>query len=372
MYNIIRKLSYILIAFPFLLSSCATGENINAPIFTLELGESLSGYIFLKDLFAAKEWVVLDTCKDCIISSVDKIECANNDIYILDKVRGKCIYRFSKEGKYKNKIGVYGKGNGEYIDIYDFTIEPRNGNVLILGNDSKVYRYDKLGKFKESKIVSKTRLWNIQATKDGIFMSTNHSTFVSGDDAFLLYKFDFSLNFVDKWNHVLPQHTSVMPMSSFVFQGQGRGLSYIDQKQNRIFLYSKKDNKFSENIEISFPNPRPISHYSDAMIFMEKENQQKYDWLCEVLRSKNRIVTTYFQNGKYCVSVADAKNGEIIKEGVLAGVMPQIYPLSDDEYIAAIEPEIYISNKLWEEFSTHPKQEITEESNMLIVRFKLK
>ena len=370
--KLIRKLSFILITFPFLLSACATGENLEYPVFTIELGRNSSEYIFLKDLFEAKEWVVLDTCKDCIISSIDKIECADNDIYILDKVRRKCVYRFSKEGKYKNTIGVYGKGNGEYIDIYDFTIEPLNGNILILGNDSKVYVYDKHGTFLESKNVSKTRLWNIQATKDGIFMSTNHSTFVSGDDAFLLYKFDFSLNFVDKWNRVLPQHTSVMPMSSFVFQGLRNELSYIDQKQNRIFLFSKKDNKFNKNIEISFPNPRPISHYNDAMIFMEKENQQKYDWLCEVLRSKDKIVATYFRNGKYCVSVADSRNGKIIKEGILAGIMPQIYPLSNDEYIAAIDPEIYISNNLRDEFSTRPKQEITEESNMLIVRFKLK
>ena len=105
---------------------------------------------------------------------------------------------------------------------------------------------------------------------------------------------------------------------------------------------------------------------------MEKENQQKYDWLCEVLRSKDKIVETYFRNGKYCVSVADDRNGKIIKEGILAGIMPEIYPLSNDEYIAAIDPEIYISNNLRDEFSTRPKQEITEESNMLIVRFKLK
>ena len=120
--KLIRKLSFILITFPFLLSACATGENLEYPVFTIELGRNSSEYIFLKDLFEAKEWVVLDTCKDCIISSIDKIECADNDIYILDKVRRKCVYRFSKEGKYKNTIGVYGKGNGEYIDVYDFTI----------------------------------------------------------------------------------------------------------------------------------------------------------------------------------------------------------------------------------------------------------
>ena len=83
--KLIRKLSFILITFSFLLSACATGENLEYPVFTIELGRNSSEYIFLKDLFEAKEWVVLDTCKDCIISSIDKIECADNDIYILDK-----------------------------------------------------------------------------------------------------------------------------------------------------------------------------------------------------------------------------------------------------------------------------------------------
>ena len=203
-------------------------------------------------------------------------------------------------------------------------------------------------------------------------MSTNHSTFTSGDDAFLLYQFDHSLNYVDKWNQVLPQYSSVLPMSSFVFQNNSNTLSYIDQKQNRIFLFDKKKNHFNGNIELSFPNPRPLSHYLDAMLFMEQENQQKYDWLCEVLNSKEKILTTYFHNGKYCVSVADAKNGTILKEGVLAGVMPRVFPLPNNQYIAAFTPDIFLQNHLDEEFSIQPDQPITADSNLQIVKLKLK
>ena len=108
------------------------------------------------------------------------------------------------------------------------------------------------------------------------------------------------------------------------------------------------------------------------MLFMEQENQEKYDWLCEVLNSKEKILTTYFHNGKYCVSVADAKNGKILKEGVLAGVMPRIFPLSDNQYIAAFTPDIFIQNHLDEEFSIKPGQPITADSNLLIVKLKLK
>lgn len=367
-----KKITANLLLLSMLLVSCATGEVFEKPVVTLELGKQIDGYVFLHDLFEAQEWMVLDTCRNSIISNVDKIECMDKDIYILDKVREKCVYRFNHDGKYMGRIGSYGKGKGEYVGIYDFTIDPTNGHILILGNDSKVYVYDKTGRFVHSKIVSKSKLWNIQATDDGIFMSTNHSTFTLGEDAFLLYRFDHSLNYVDKWNQVLPQYSSVLPMSSFVFQNNSNTLSYIDQKQNRIFLFDKKKNHFNGNIELSFPNPRPLSHYLDATLFMEQENQQKYDWLCEVLNSKEKILTTYFRNGKYCVSVADAKNGKILKEGVLAGVMPRIFPLSGNQYIAAFTPDIFIQNHLDEEFSIQPGQPITADSNLLIVKLKLK
>ena len=343
------------------------------PVLTLELGGKSSEFVLLNDIFTAKGCVLLDSCTDGIISSIDKIECDSSSIYILDKVMEKCVYRFSEAGKYCNRIGVCGRGKGEYINIYDFTVEPKNGNIIILGEDSKVYVYDKNGKFIGDKKLSETRFWNIQATDDGILMSTNHSTYASGENSFLLYEYDFSFNLINKWNQALPEYNTYMPpMSSFVFQKHEDGLSYIDQKQNRIFLQDKGNGSFDKFIDVSFPNPRPFSHYTDAMVFMDKNNQRKYDWLCEVLLGEDKIMTTYFRNGRYCVSVADAKDGRIIKEGILAGIMPRIYPLRGNDYIAAVTPEIYDKDKSWRMFSKDLKHGITDESNLLLVKLRLK
>ena len=179
------------------------------------------------------------------------------------------------------------------------------------------------------------------------------------------------LDFVAKWNHVPPQYTDLPPMSSFIFQESNGALSYIDQKQNRVFLYNADDGNFTDYISLSFPNPRPVSHYADAMIFMDNANQKKYDWLCEFLPGKSRVVASYFHGGKYCVSVSDSC-GKILKEGVLAGAMPRIFPLQGDEYIAAITPEMYNMEGFWGGSKVKPRCEITRGSNILLVRLKVK
>lgn len=371
MANLVKGRLCLISFFVLLLSSCVKEDNIARQVLTLDLGENVSGFVSLNDIFDVKEWIVLDSCVEGIVSSADKIECDGECFYVLDKVKGKCVYRFDKAGRFLNKIGVQGKGHEEYVNIYDFTMDSANGKVLILAEASTVYVYDKNGDFVSHKKISDTRLWNIQYTGGGLLASTNHSTYTSGDNSFLLYEYDGDLNCVAKWNHVLPRYTDLPPMSSFVFQESDGLLSYIDQKQNRVFLYNSDKNDFCDYISLSFPHPRPASHYEDAMIFMDYDNQKKYDWLGEFLCGMDKFVATYFHDGKYCVSVSDA-NGKILKEGVLAGAMPRIFPLQHDEYIAALTPEMYNMDSSWKEYKIQPNRKIGGESNMLLVRLKLK
>lgn len=355
-----------------LLCSCVS-ESLEKAKLDLELDKEPTDYIFMDDVFASKEWIVLDSAKEAIVSTCSKIETdKDGNIYVLDKVKSKCVFLFDKEGKYLGKIGVYGKGRGEYPVIRDFTIEPKKGNVLVLGGYSTVYVYDKEGSFLESKTLSKANFWNIHADDQGVFLSTNHSTEVEGENAYLLYEYDFSLNYVGKWNPVLPQYMGVSPLSSFVFQGTKTGLSYIDEKQNRIYQYDSRNKDFSGFISLSFPRPRPLSHYRDAMLFMEKSNQQKYDWLCDVLMSKKKIVVTYFHQGKFCMAVADMKTGKVQKEGLLVGSFSHCYPLPDGDFLVAVTPEEFVNDGAWKRFSVQPERKIKETDNLLLVKLSIK
>ena len=57
--------------------------------------------------------VPLETTAECLVGNVQSIQIMGDDIFVLDLQSG--ILRFSKDGKFLNKIGTRGQGPGEYL-----------------------------------------------------------------------------------------------------------------------------------------------------------------------------------------------------------------------------------------------------------------
>lgn len=57
--------------------------------------------------------VPLETTAECLVGNVESIQIMGDDIFVLDLQSG--ILRFSKDGKFLNKIGTRGQGPGEYV-----------------------------------------------------------------------------------------------------------------------------------------------------------------------------------------------------------------------------------------------------------------
>lgn len=57
--------------------------------------------------------VPLETTAECLVGNVESIQIMGDDIFVLDLQSG--ILRFSKDGKFLNKIGTRGQGPGEYL-----------------------------------------------------------------------------------------------------------------------------------------------------------------------------------------------------------------------------------------------------------------
>src|SRR5690554_4903625 len=104
---------------------------------------------FVKDI----KYIPLETNQESVISAIDKIYSYKDEFYILDKKQN-AIVIFSTYGSYIRKFKKQGKGNGEYLQITDFSIDMKNGTLLILDNISKTYHlYTSKGEhIKSSKI----------------------------------------------------------------------------------------------------------------------------------------------------------------------------------------------------------------------------
>lgn len=94
------------------------------------------------------EYIPLQTQSNYLLEKIDKIAVSDSFFFISD---GNTLTRFSKDGKFLNKIGSNGRGPGEYIYIYDICLDNQNQYIYILSAGiTKVLVYDFNGNFLRS------------------------------------------------------------------------------------------------------------------------------------------------------------------------------------------------------------------------------
>lgn len=102
--------------------------------------------VFLSEIASRIEYIPLETNKNVLIHSIDKLEMSDTLFYLLDK-KNDVIWCFNRNGKYERRISHKGHGPGEYIEIEDFILF-KNQYILILDrNLRKIFFFDLNGKF---------------------------------------------------------------------------------------------------------------------------------------------------------------------------------------------------------------------------------
>ena len=105
--------------------------------------------LFADSLFCGKEIVPLETTPECLISQIDKLEIADDKLYLLDDEQD-FIFIFSRQGKFINKIDDIGRGPEEYYELSDFHIDDSLIYVTVGSGRNKVICYDLNGVYQKS------------------------------------------------------------------------------------------------------------------------------------------------------------------------------------------------------------------------------
>ena len=146
------KAAILLIIVLALFFSCSV-EETNTNITEIDLSIDLNPIKELKLSQIADdiEFVFLETTKSSLISSIRFIRASQNFILVLDRTRQKALL-FSRNGKFLNSIGSYGKGPGEYLQVIDGFISPSEEEVVLLcnGQARSTYVFDIQGNFKSN------------------------------------------------------------------------------------------------------------------------------------------------------------------------------------------------------------------------------
>ncbi len=102
-----------------------------------------------KDIIDSIYIVPLETTSESLVGAANKVFISDDTLYILDLMKGKCLKRFSMDGRYIDQIGALGNGPGEYIEPTDVFVDDE---VTILDQfQDKILVFDKKGNFKYEK-----------------------------------------------------------------------------------------------------------------------------------------------------------------------------------------------------------------------------
>ena len=135
--------------------SCNNRFNNNpgsVPIDTIDLSKSLNKFdlVTLSGIASKIEYIKLQSDSTCYINRLaqplDKyVKFFDGKLYVSDRLN---ILSFSKDGKFLTKYGSVGRGPGEYMQITDFIVCPKEDQLAILcAGCKKIYFYNLTGIF---------------------------------------------------------------------------------------------------------------------------------------------------------------------------------------------------------------------------------
>ena len=117
------------------------------PVINLSEDVSTVPSLLLSESAEKLEIVSLEMTDQSMLGEIRRIQVTDHNIWI-DHGREFYIYRFSRTGKFLNKIGSIGQGPGEYTTYSTFLVDEDKKEVYIIANTNGVLAYDFEGNFK--------------------------------------------------------------------------------------------------------------------------------------------------------------------------------------------------------------------------------
>ena len=330
----------------------------------IDLSESVRDTLRVTDCMEPLDIIPLETTDESLLGTVDKLMEHNGRYYVLDKMR-KGVLVFDSSGKFLHRAGRIGQGPGEYQDLVDFTVDGNTGYLYLLAQSSTIYVYDCLGVFLWRKRLSNSMFWNIGHHKNGFVCSSNHLTHTSGEDAFLLYRYEGDFQERDRSIDVYEKQIFSPLFISSPFQKWNDGFYYMDTFCNVVYALHKED--VVPFCQFGFSSPMPIEYFADTNRFME--NQMRFDFVMELFFSNKYLWVSYIHNGNHYTKIFDMFGSRMVVGGLTKGIMPKVYQ-SGESLLSPISAEEYLES--WNHLDKMLKDKINIEDNHLILKWKLK
>ena len=148
-----KHMSLLLIGV-FVLLGCSSNKKqepiskSGVPVINLSEDVSTVPSLLLSEAAEKLEIVPLEMTDESVLSDITEMQVTDHNIWI-DHGREFYIYRFSRTGKFLNRIGSIGQGPGEYVNYLTFLVDEDKKEVYIFSTNNGVLVYDFGGGFKK-------------------------------------------------------------------------------------------------------------------------------------------------------------------------------------------------------------------------------
>lgn len=303
-----KHMSLLLIGV-FVLLGCSSNKKqepiskSGVPVINLSEDVSTAPSLLLSEAAEKLEIVPLEMTDESVLSDITEMQVTDHNIWI-DHGREFYIYRFSRTGKFLNKIGSIGQGPGEYTTYSTFLVDEDKKEVYIIANTNGVLAYDFEGNFKR-KIVDIQMILQLFSSPYDQYILNNQKffatqnfglyrpidkdslwSFVSLGDDFQKKKFFKNPAYVGKEEQIIANRAN------------------MDRMVNYWMEYLTSMDTYNAQLTLKYPDTDTIYCYDDATnqllpqyaIFTDEE---KGDYEATHLWFKDRKAFDYFSIKSY-------------------------------------------------------------------------
>ena len=300
---------FLLLIGVFVLLGCSSNKKqepiskSGIPVINLSEDVSTVPSLLLSEVAEKLEIVPLEMTDESVLSDITEMQVTDHNIWI-DHGREFYIYRFSRSGKFLNKIGSIGQGPGEYTNYSTFLVDEDKKEVYIIANTNGVLAYDFEGNFKR-KIVDIQMILQLFASPYDQYILNNQKFFATQN--FGLYRpidKDSLWSFVSLGDDFQKKKYFKNPAHVGKEEQIIANRANMDRMVNYWMEYLTSVDTYNGQLTLKYPDTDTIYCYDDATnqllpqyaIFTDEE---KGDYEATHLWFKDRKAFYYFSIKSY-------------------------------------------------------------------------
>ena len=303
------KHMFLLLIGVFVLLGCSSNKKqepiskSGIPVINLSEDVSTVPSLLLSEAAEKLEIVPLEMTDESVLSDITEMQVTDHNIWI-DHGREFYIYRFSRTGKFLNKIGSIGQGPGEYTNYSTFLVDEDKKEVYIIANTNGVLAYDFEGNFKR-KIVDIQMILQLFSSPYDQYIFNNQKFFATQN--FGLYRpidKDSLWSFVSLGDDFQKKKYFKNPAHVGKEEQIIANRANMDRMVNYWMEYLTSMDTYNAQLTLKYPDTDTIYCYDDATnqllpqyaIFTDEE---KGDYEATHLWFKDRKAFDYFSIKSY-------------------------------------------------------------------------